>query len=449
MLFPALLLLLYRKANRYKTGILALLCVASLAACVAVTHSKPAWAFYLLPTRAWELMAGSIMANLGENRLVADGKKLSPAWQSLAGLALIAISLFSIHEGPAFPGYRAILPVLGTVCILGYKGGSSGWAERFLSTPPMVFIGRMSYSLYLWHWPIFCFVDYKLYLASPLLRMGLKAVFTAAASALCYFFIERPGRVFLNRPGNRRIAFAFLACALMICVPLGIYVRRTNFIDASAKNVARGGIALNQAGRNGSIILMGDSSGSMYGVMLKKAAQTLDYKLNIISVSDSDPLPHATGNSSQLWQDSLAFVKRENPDVVVLACSWLIQAHAHGAVIEPAISELRKHTRRLILMTQPPRLPATADRESVRNGSRPPFFEDSAERAERTSMNALVKSFEGGNVTVIDVEPLFTAGDGSIRFAGEGGILLYQDAGHLSGAGADLVKADLIQAIKN
>jgi hypothetical protein len=52
-------------------------------------------------------------------------------------------------------------------------------------------------------------------------------------------------------------------------------------------------------------------------------------------------------------------------------------------------------------------------------------------------------------VTVIDVEPLFTAGDGSIRFTGEDGIQLYQDADHISGAGAELVKAELIQAIKD
>jgi ribosomal protein L21E len=194
---------------------------------------------------------------------------------------------------------------------------------------------------------------------------------------------------------------------------------------------------------------MGDSSGSMYGVMLKEAAHTLNYKLNVISVADSEPLPNVTGNNSQLWRDSLGFVKRENPDVVVLSCSWLVQAHAHDAVIEPAISELRQHTRRLILITQPPRLPETANRESMRNGGRPPFLEDPTERAERNGLNALVKSFAGGNVTVIDVEPLFTAGDGSIRFTGEDGIQLYQDADHISGAGAELVKAELIQAIKD
>jgi peptidoglycan/LPS O-acetylase OafA/YrhL len=445
MLFPALLLLLYLKANRYKTAILGVLCGASLAACVALTHLKPQWAFYLLPTRAWELMAGSILANLGVWPASGDKKFLS-RWLSLGGLALIAISLFSISEGSAFPGYLAILPVLGTVFILG-SPGASAWSERLLSTGPMALIGRMSYSLYLWHWPIFCFVDYRLYLASPLLRMGLKVALTVAASTLCFVFIERPGRVFLNHPHRRRIAFAFLACALAVCVPLGKAIRTTNYIDARAQDVAQGGIAFDSAGKNGSIVLMGDSNGSMYGKMAKDIAQTLHLKLNVISVAGGDPLPRSSGRDSQLWLDSLAFVKRENPDVVVLVCNWAGQLQSNNASLETAINELGQHTRRLILITQPPELPKWADRDSMRHGSRPPFFEDPAERAKRVSMSAFVKSLQHGNVTVIDIEPLFTAADGSIRFANDDGVVLYQDDRHLSGAGADLVKADLYHAL--
>jgi len=131
MIFPALLLLLYWKANRYKTGVLMLLCGASLAACVVMTQIKPAWAFYLLPTRAWELLAGSILANLGETFPAGNDKKLSPAWLPAAGLALIAISLFTIHEGRSFPGYRAIFPVLGTVAFLDISAAQADGRRGF------------------------------------------------------------------------------------------------------------------------------------------------------------------------------------------------------------------------------------------------------------------------------------------------------------------------------
>jgi peptidoglycan/LPS O-acetylase OafA/YrhL len=137
--------------------ILAGLCVASLLACIALTHTKPVWAFYLLPTRAWELLAGSILANWSEDRS-PNQRKIWPR-MSLFGLALILVSLFVIKQGTSFPGYIALLPVVGTVCVIGPNNGSSGIAEKLLSSKPMVMIGRMSYSLYLWHWPVFSLVD--------------------------------------------------------------------------------------------------------------------------------------------------------------------------------------------------------------------------------------------------------------------------------------------------
>ena len=448
LLFPAVLLFLYLKANSHKTVMLGLLGTASLVACVALTYRKPEWAFYLLPTRAWELMAGSILANLSPHRPATDGRELLRTSLSFAGVALVIISLFSINEGPTFPGYHAILPVLGTVCFLGSGGGSSSWPERLLSTEPMVLIGRMSYSLYLWHWPVFCLVDYKLYLASPLVRVGLKVALSAAAATLCFFLIERPGRVFLNHPRNRRLAFAFLASALAVCVPLGTAIRRTNYINAGAGSIAQGGIAFNQASTNGSMVLMGDSNASMYGKTAKEIAQALRLKLNVMSVAAGDPLPHSSGPNPQLWLDSLAFVKRENPDVLVLVCHWATKLNDDQGRLEIAINELKQHTRRLILITQPPELPESGDRQAMRNGSRPPFMEDPAKRAARTASNAFLKHFQGDNVIVIDIEPLFVESNGSIRFANDAGTLLYQDQGHLSHAGADLVKANVIRAIK-
>jgi peptidoglycan/LPS O-acetylase OafA/YrhL len=176
LLFPVTLLLLYLKAKRHKTLVLAILCGTSLLACVALTHTKPDWAFYLLPTRAWELLAGSILANVA-NTANTQTQARRQLWASLqlAGLAIVAISLFAINESSTFPGYLAMLPVLGTACVLGPYKLPNGLAEKLLSWRPMVFIGRMSYSLYLWHWPIFSLVDYKFYLASSSFRLALRS----------------------------------------------------------------------------------------------------------------------------------------------------------------------------------------------------------------------------------------------------------------------------------
>jgi hypothetical protein len=83
----------------------------------------------------------------------------------------------------------------------------------------------------------------------------------------------------------------------------------------------------------------------------------------------------------------------------------------------------------------------------MRNGSRPPFFENPAEFARRTESNGIIKSFQHDNVTVVDIEPIFAEGDGSIRFTNDRGVLLYQDTDHLSDAGAALVRAALTRAI--
>jgi peptidoglycan/LPS O-acetylase OafA/YrhL len=449
MFFPALFYLVYLRANAHKTVILSCLCGASLAACIALTHSKPAWAFFLLPTRAWELLAGSILANIGANvPFIWREKKNLWASLSLTGMALIAISLIIIGQA-AFPGYLAVLPVLGTICCIGPTNGSIGISERLLSWPPMVLIGRMSYSLYLWHWPVFSLVDYRFYLASPLVRIGLKVALSLAATAACYFLVENPGRAYLNHPNHRRIAFAFLGCALLFFVPLGISIRRANYVNAEMGDVPHGGLGFNSNGKNGSMVLMGDSNGSMYGKMFKEIAFELDLKLNVVSVAAGDPLPQPSGQQPQLWIDSLAVVKQLKPDFLVLVCNWQGKLRGDSARLEIAIKELGKYANRLILITQPPELPKLASRESIRNGSRPPFFEEASERASRLKSNSLVKNVVADNVIIVDIEPLFVSDRGMVQFDDNAGNQLYNDSNHLSGVGANVVKIQILKTIRD
>ncbi|MCU1327985.1 MAG: acyltransferase 3 [Bryobacterales bacterium] len=445
MLFPVAFLLLNLRAKRYKTLVFATLCGTSLIACIALTHTKPTWAFFLLPTRAWELLTGSMLADLPNNKSQPRGRLRASL--SLAGLALILVSLFVINDGSGFPGYLAVLPVLGTACFLGRNGLPAGPAESLLSWTPLVLIGRMSYSLYLWHWPIFSLVDYKFYLASASFRLGLKAVLTLAATTACFVLIEKPCRVFLNHPSRRRIAFSFLGCALLSLVPLGIATRQANYINAELGEVAQGGLIFNKASRSGSLVVMGDSNGSMYGKVARSVATQLHLKLNVISVVGGDPLPYSSGRQSQLWIDSLSFVEREKPDFVVFVCNWRSRLNDDSGRLGIAVDALRRRANYLVLITQPPQLPKLANRVSMRNGSRPPFFEDPVERAARTHSNALLKSLQRDNVIVIDIESLFTADDGSVRFASGDGKEFYQDVDHLSGLGADLVRADVLKTI--
>jgi len=444
LVFPAIFLFIYRKANNSRLYVLGALCGISLVACIILTRAQPIWAFFLLPTRAWELLVGSILATMHKDRIT---NKALVASAPIIGLALLAVSFLFINENSGFPGFLAIVPVVGTACFLIPSDASNTTTERVLSWRPLVLIGTMSYSLYLWHWPVFSFVDYRLYTAMPLVRLVLKILVSAAATTLCFFLVEKPSRGFLNQPGRRRLAFACAAGAILTLVPLGFAARTLNYINAAPSDVPSGGLVFNQSATKGSMVLMGDSNASMYGKMAKELAKELDFKLNVISVASGDPLPHSFGQSSELWRNALAFVRREKPDVLVLVCNWSIQLLEDRTRLSLAIKELKPSARHLILLTQPPERPDLASREGFRNGSRPPFQEDPVERDARLNFNSMVKSFDGDNVTVIDIEPLFSGPGGTIRFADNQGRELYQDYGHLSAVGADLVKSDLSNAI--
>ena len=447
LFFPSLFLLLYWKAGRRRAAVLAVLFGLSFAACIAVTRIRQEWAFYLLPTRAWELLAGGILAETAEVRRAWNSKVVS--WVPAAGLALICVSFFAIDEHSAFPGFVALLPVLGAAFVIAPEVGVFGLAGRVLASSPMTFIGRMSYSLYLWHWPIFSLVDYRFYAESGLLRSLLKVGLSAAASLACYYFIEAPGRIHLNRPANRRIAFAFLCCALVVFIPLGLATRNQYHVNTESRDVAKGGRSFNENARHGSMVLMGDSNANMYGVTVRDLAKELDLKLNVLGVIYFT-LPFASGNQPQpaLWRDSLAFVSQDRPDFVMMVCNWQMKMGEDKAKLGFALQELERYAKHIILVTEPPEMPEWAGREAIRDGKRPPFREEPARRASRLRANSLVESFRSDKVDVINVESLFLASDGTIPFVNSRGEQLYHNNNHLAVPGANLVKPLLADAIR-
>jgi hypothetical protein len=134
-------------------------------------------------------------------------------------------------------------------------------------------------------------------------------------------------------------------------VPLGIAVRRANYFNADPGAVAGGGLSFNASALAASLVLMGDSNGSMYGRMARDIARERDLRLRIISVADGDPLP-----GGPLWRDSLAVVERERPDAVLLVCEWLQKLDERGDRLPEAVRELRRYARLVVLITEPPQL---------------------------------------------------------------------------------------------
>jgi peptidoglycan/LPS O-acetylase OafA/YrhL len=157
LVWPVLLLVVFVFARRSWRALAATMLVVfalSLAACLWLTVANQPWAFFSLPTRAWEFGAGGILGlaiERGWLRMPPLGAAVM-AWLGLVGLALI---MFRLSDDLPFPGWVALAPVIATgAVIVGDHRGGAGSPARLLSLGPVVFLGEISYSLYLVHWPI-------------------------------------------------------------------------------------------------------------------------------------------------------------------------------------------------------------------------------------------------------------------------------------------------------
>lgn len=188
VLFPIFLLLAWRFGRRSVFWSICAIAALSLAASEWSWRNAPSANFYLAPTRAWELLAGSICAFLLSGREPRASNALS-----LAVLGLIVFAIFYFDDSTPFPSVYALAPVLGTALIILF-GGSGSWAARLLSTRSFVGIGLISYSAYLWHQPLFAFARIRSVLEpSPELMMALAAL----SLVLAYFswrYVETPFR---------------------------------------------------------------------------------------------------------------------------------------------------------------------------------------------------------------------------------------------------------------
>lgn len=157
LLMPAVLLIFHRLGPSRVFPLLAVVFLASLTWCICSTAHFPDGAFYLLPARAWEMLLGGIVALAGDfrwlNRPLAE-------LISIAGLGAVFSSMVFFQDGTPFPGSWAILPCAGTAAMIAGNSMHSTITAKLLSLRPVAFVGLISYSLYLWHWPLFAFANY-------------------------------------------------------------------------------------------------------------------------------------------------------------------------------------------------------------------------------------------------------------------------------------------------
>lgn len=202
LFFPLLLAGLWRLGPRRVVVVLALLAVLSLALAQYWLNGQPQRAFFWSPGRAWELLTGSLLA-LGAAPQVTGRR----ARQTLAALGLLLIlgSIVLLNESMPFPGLAAVPPVLGSALILHCAAGT--WTGRLLELRVLRWFGWISYSLYLWHWPVVVFLYY--WLGTPdLATMIATLVLCVALAAASWRRIEEPFRTGQTLRGKTAFAFA-------------------------------------------------------------------------------------------------------------------------------------------------------------------------------------------------------------------------------------------------
>jgi peptidoglycan/LPS O-acetylase OafA/YrhL len=190
LVWPALIVLLTWRGGSSRRLIAALLIgvVASFALSIWLTDTSPARAFYLLPTRVWQLGVGGLLALIG----VAGTSRRAGA-VAWAGLAAVAVAGVALTAEMPYPGLAALLPTAGAVALL-YGGGAPSGPVRLLAAAPLRFLGKISYSLYLWHWPLLVLPLMFLERALTGVEVVASVAVAIGVSWLSWRFVEQPFR---------------------------------------------------------------------------------------------------------------------------------------------------------------------------------------------------------------------------------------------------------------
>lgn len=373
--WPLLLLLSLIFVNRTKLPVRAVLVilfsaviVTSLALSIFLTENRPGLAFYLLPTRAWEFAAGGLLAAIPAQLL--NRRRTASAIYIAVGISLLFGGFLLIEAADPFPGVLAAVPVAGTLLIIA--GGSSSGAEsrtfvsKLLKSRPLQWVGRRSYSWYLWHWPVIVLVGTASQNDSTWLKIAA-AICSLGLAAITYKYVEnrfrRTGRLVASTrltflaAGSATVALSVLAGIILVAAgtmisspPYAKFAAARALVSDQAcdrESTSSSGYRLCEMGDVRSmktVMLIGDSHAGHWKAALSAAASEDNVRLLVrwmsacpvggLNVLDSKGT--RVKGCAEFHAETLAIVKDERPDAVILSQS---DAYA-GNILSPEGTKL-------------------------------------------------------------------------------------------------------------
>tara|TARA_R110002096_G_scaffold44488_7_gene119548 strand:+ start:1984 stop:3960 length:1977 start_codon:yes stop_codon:yes gene_type:complete len=495
LFFPLAMLLLMRKAKRFTGPLIWTLTIISFAWSIVGTFINPPFAFFITPSRIWELNFGVILAMIPAAKLIP--RRIDP-WLGWIGLALTLYSISFFNIGTAFPGSAALLPCLGTALIIFSNSARITGPGKLLRSKPLVFIGKISYPLYLWHWPIIVFLKYVLIVEiSTAQSLGALAV-SFVLAALTWKYIEQPFRskrflhrrtpLFLTAAAGSAfillIGFAFhqsdgLASRFPTKVtqfeptphPFETLDGLTHFDETGDLPVA----GTTNSPPAGDLLVWGDSHAMSMLYALDEMGKEDLIRIHIATRPGLPPVPNTyvrrMTNTYDRGKPVMNYIEQNDIKHILLIARWRIYLlgttdgnlsrllcddetqsttpnEAEKVFIRnlnAAIREFEKEGISVWLMEDIPAhsrpVPATLQQTASRNLDLNTFARPAAEvDADNDRIRKLFQqALEGTNATLLDPLPFFFDPSGVYLIAKDG-IPLYNDAHHLSPIGSQLLK---------
>lgn len=476
--FP-LILFLAAKRSRMTVGVtIALILFISLLVSVYSTHTNAAKAFFLLQSRAWELGIGSALA-------VVPAWELSRKWimelLSWTGLASIIAPVIFYDNHTRFPGVAALLPCLGVFLFIWANSHERTSAGRMLAVRPVVFVGLISYSLYLWHWPLIVFAKYASgsqwnWNQVSLVQKILFLVMIVGISAASWRWIEtpfRPRTALMNR--KKIFIFAFAACGLILAMAAIVRAKdgfpsrfppealrfaamkkdRPPVMNIKASDAVKGKfveIGAGPADAQVALLVWGDSHAMAIAPLLSSLLN--EHNLRGVQATHASTAPVCAFNPGRgLREDAVAFgnavvafVEKNHVSNVVLAARWdgYPLDEQFKISMSQTVTRLREAGARVWIMKQVPRqrddVPRAAAR-AVIAGRDPallgvPLAEHLAMRKEADQLFEVARRAGARVLDPID----YLVNDRDICMAVADGRALYVDRHHLTTFGAMRLK---------